>query len=355
MKLKGTLEIERKTIRCLLIVGVVALCVSAFLEYGQGNIIPQDWCDLLHTAFLTNVALGISGSAIISMFCLLLPYITKKRILTNQITLLVKQVYCDYEKVHFIMVSNSQKDKVDRSYSGEVELAKALQHLSQSIERLTGEYAKMEFATDKINLIVTVLNEQISSVIYLAKNFLQIMVPEEYITNLTEVPITQKKKHFIVGEDQALYLLLINAAEQIIPHDEVQKLFEEYSSGLEAASKILKDGLTDLQDSIYQHNLMQKMFGVKLQLNLAIMETKEKFLGIWCSQQDEISKRTSEIRRAYAQEAQAKYNKNVFELTAEIDNTFNEEGYDSANQKLQELERELKNLHESGQDDNSPN
>lgn len=276
MKLKGTLKMERTTILTLLIISISALCVGVFIEFVLQALISAEDYTNLHLVFITNVVLGIAGSATISLLCLIFPYLEKKNSQEARIVKLVRKVYCDYAKLITTILSNFARDEADDSYIGEFQVKQDNQQLSESIVLLCDQYGQMEVSSDGIDQILA----QADSIITLTEIvgcFLFHVMPDDTEFESIDDEVLKKKKNFDVEENQELYLLLLKIMEEIISQDSMKRLFEKYISHNEALVVNLRSSTQELLSAIRVKGITDKTVHARIKIGLEIVKTREKY------------------------------------------------------------------------------
>lgn len=276
MKLKGTLKMERTTILTLLIISISALCVGVFIEFVLQTLISAEDYTNLHLVFITNVVLGIAGSATISLLCLIFPYLEKKNSQETRIVNLVRKVYCDYARLITTILSNFARDETDDSYIGEFQVKRDKQQLSESIVLLRDQYRLMEVSCDGIDQIIAEA-DSIITLTEIVDYFLFHVMPDDTDLESIEDEVLKKKKYFDIEENQELYLLLLKIMEEIISQDLMKKLFEKYITHNEALAVNLRSSTQELLSAIRVKGITDKTVHARMKIGLEIMQTREKY------------------------------------------------------------------------------
>lgn len=169
---KGALKKEAKVLQALLIASISALCISFLLEF-QFNNIP-------HYQYYSNIALGVSGSAIISVIVIYIPYRDKKKSQIDSIgkclhlsMLLHKRILIELTKT--ILVVESPKDIETKAYS----ILQDANIIKRQIEKANHLYDhKVEFKSLSIKAIITYFNNGLTKSMYYCESFCNTLIEQ---------------------------------------------------------------------------------------------------------------------------------------------------------------------------------
>ncbi len=342
MKIKGTLKMERNIIVTLLIISIATLCASACIEFVVQAFISEYCYTELHLAFVTNVMLGIAGSATISLLCLIFPYLEKKNSQEAKIVNLVRKVYCDYARLITTISSNFAREETDNSYIGESQLKRDTQQLSQSIVQLCDQYGQMEITSDGIDQIVAKA-DNITALTEVVDHFLVLLMTDTTNSNSVEDDALKKKKNFDVEENRELYLLLFKEMDDIISQDSMANMFKKYISPNEALVVNLKRSTKDLLGAIQVREMSDKTARARIKIGLEIMQTREKYFQKRNGPRVQVLTRVqklSEIVEGLSQEVAEKY----YAEFSKIYNMMDDKGCSTALERTKQLEEELSQI-----------
>lgn len=343
MKLKGTLKMERNTIVTLLIISISALGAGVIIEFGLQALLSTECFDGLHCDFITNVMLGIAGSATISLFCLVFPYLEKKNSQESKVLYLVRKVYCDYAKLIATILSNFAREETDDSYIGEFQAKRDTQQLSESIVQLCDQYGQIEVSSDGVDQIVAEA-DSIIALTEVVDHFLFHVMPDATDFESVEDEVLKKKKHFDIEENQELYLLLLIAMDDIISQDSMKNLFNKYISHNDALVVNLKRSTNDLLGAVRVKGISDKTVRARLKIGLEIMQTREKYFQKRTGPRAQVLARVqklSEIAKGLSEDVAEKYHAEFSKIYDMMDY----KGCTAALDRTKQLEKELSQIY----------
>lgn len=263
MKVKGALKWEKITIIALLLISIFTLCASIFIEFGLQPCLPEVCFTWLHLGFITNVLLGIAGSATISFLCLIFPYLEKTNSLKQSLKNTVNNVYCSYAKMITTIDSNLERPEEDNSYMGEFLLKENTEQFSKSILELRNLYAQIAISSSRVDKILAEAANMLA-LTEIVNTFLSFAVLKKPDCLSNPVEATKKKDPFDTEENREMYQLLLATMDEMFSRKSMAGLFDGFITYNEAMAVNMKDTSSELVNAYQEKELTDKTVMIRL-------------------------------------------------------------------------------------------
>lgn len=338
LQLKGALKLEKKTIRILLFISMFALSLSVVIQYVFPMYVAKEILELIHYEFIINVLLGVAGSASISLICIWIPFLTKKEVHQNRLILAVKDLFYNYKEMRVAILSNSNRDISDTTFLGELTLIKHAQTLEKSARKLLSEYGDYDITCESLEKVVDSVNTVFIPIVEMISDFIKIILPQDH--NGFQDLFGRKKEDFDINENKELYIELISSMDEIMPYEEIVKLFSDYVDHKFAAIEIFQKGTNDFLENIQLYNDQTRISLIKMELNYKMMMIFNKFSDERFRKKGDVLNRIQALRNvisALPQESRNEYNSKI----AKIYDCLNENQMEMVENELKTIEEEL--------------
>ncbi len=269
--LKGSLKLEQQVIMILSIISMGTLLLSIILEYIYPIFILQHVLTELHVQFTINVLLGISCSSVISLICILIPFLCNKKKQEDMLFILIKKLFFYYETLITSITQTIKVDKNDKTYLGEIVLYRQAIKLERTILDLKGKYEESDIILNEIESIVGNAHSVFLPIVGIIKNFIFFVIPQEYATDLEAIPLDKIKPDFMLEKNKELYDELFSSLEEFKPCEEIRAMFNDVININSATMEMFKESSQNLLNDIIGNKENEKTALMQMKLNYKML------------------------------------------------------------------------------------
>ncbi len=272
IKLKNSLKDEQKVIIALITVSAISLLFSLIIELFSNCDTPLYW------NYIKNILFGLSGSAIISFICAILPFNRNKKTQINSIVVKLKDIYSFYLTTYVYLKKLSNGEELSDTYSTDIKIFKDIDMITEKISSVIDEYEYLDFYSDSISSINQLLEDKMRIYLNSIKKVYIFILPEKIMKGEYDTFDDIKKDYQYKMKQKDCFAMLIEVLDEILPKEEIEKLFLSIGvSRFQIENNNLIHSFENIVGSIEKFQKEDKSINISLKISVLLFQMQNKW------------------------------------------------------------------------------
>lgn len=285
IKFKNSLRDERNTICFLIAVSIISFLMSVFLEYILPVLISEEIYGRLHGGFLTNLALGISGSSIVSFLAIVFPFVDKKNKQYNYINEKLKNVYNEYSVLYSYIILKSESDKEQSDF----DISEGIKNVQDSINVLITEYGSLDIKLESIDKIISILTNNIQIILGMLETWVEyLQVLSECSKIYTRQEQIQREEYINKCAEKDWYSYIVKEIDGVYPFNTFAGLFVPFFDIKQVVNNNIVSCLEDINHQIKTNQRRGVMFSYSVKMRKEFQDIRTEHSNKYYEEYDAI-------------------------------------------------------------------